>query len=364
MKKVLMIGMTKSRGGIETYIMNMFRNIGNEYEFFFPYLENIAYEDEIVKLGGKFIKGIPTSRRRPFEYYSKWLNVFKQYKFDAVYFNNCDIVNLDVLKIAKLSGVPVRIFHAHNSSKTLKNNKFFQIIEERNNRKNVGKIATNLLACSKNAGDYMFGDFSYEIIDNGIDISKFEYKEKVRNSKREELNLKDKKVVLFVGRFTNIKNPLFAIDVIKECHKLDESFCGLICGDGVLMGEAKERVSNENTGEFVRLLGNCSGVNELYSAADYLIMPSLFEGFPFVLVEAECSGLKCICSTNIETNTNIIGTVEYYPLDIGADGWAKRINAISLDKADREVCKSIIQKKGYDINLAIKTIERIIQGIK
>lgn len=361
MKKILMIGMNADIGGIETYIMNLFRHLKKEYALYFPYVENIAYQDEIEALGGKFIYGLPTSRRNALAYYKAWNSAFKDYQFDVVYFNNCDIVNLDVLKLAKKHKVPIRIFHAHNSSNTLSTSTLHRL-EEKHNRKITEKIITHKLACSENAGEHIFRGYSYQVIQNGIDVDRFCFDQAVRKDKREALQLPETaKVVLFVGRFTEIKNPMFALDVMKACFEKDNRFIGVVCGDGPIVEQVQNKWNEEQLQSCVRLLGNRNDINDIYSAADFLIMPSLFEGFPFVLVEAQCSGLKCICSDKVEQNTNLIGTVEYYPLEIEPKGWAERIADLKPE-ADRGKYPQVICEAGYDINQTVKEIETIFEG--
>lgn len=361
MKKVLMIGMNADKGGIETYIMNLYRHLDKEYVLYFPYVENIAYQDELEALGGKFIYGVPISRRNPFTYYKAWNNAFKEYQFDAVYFNNCDIINLDILKIAKNRGIPIRIFHAHNSSNTLSTSTLHRL-EEKHNRKITEKVITHKLACSDNAGEHIFRGYSYQVIQNGIDVDRFRFDKEVRRRKREKLHLPNTaKVILFVGRFTEIKNPLYAMDVMKACYEKDNRFIGLLCGDGPIVEQVQNKWNEEQLQPCVRLLGNRNDINEIYSAADFLIMPSLFEGFPFVLVEAQCSGLKCICSDKVETNTNLNGTVEYLPLELEPDGWAERIVKLPIDY-DRTGGKDVIRKAGFDIEQTVQVIKDIFEG--
>ena len=362
MKKVLMIGMTVDVGGIETYIMNLFRQLGKDYTFYFPYVDHIAYEDEIKQAGGIFLYDLPISRRNPLTYYQNWKKAFEKYRFDVVYFNNCDIVSLDILKIAKKQNVPVRIFHAHNSSNTLQTD-WMHRLEEKHSRRISKTVITDMLACSKNAGDYMFGGLPYLEIKNGIDTDKFAFDEAIRKKKRKEFGLsEEQKVILFVGRFTDIKNPLFALDVIRDCHQINPAFAGLICGDGGLAEAVEKKVQEEKLSEYVQLLGNRADINKIYSAADFLIMPSLFEGFPFVLVEAECSGLKCICSTNVEKNTNLVGTVEYFPLEEGSENWAKKIVETISDTAHRPLFREKIVAAGYDMEKTAQQVKTIFES--
>lgn len=356
MKKVLMIGLTRNTGGIETYIINVMRQLSKEYHFFIPYVDNIVYEQEILALGGTFIKDLPHSRRNRLHYFETWKQIFRTYQFDAVYLNDCDLVNLDILKVARRQKVPVRIFHAHSSSHTWELGVAHRL-EERLNRKNIDKLATDFFACSKNAGDFMFNGAPYTEIKNGIDTSRYVFNKQIRKNKRKELGLSENQIViLFVGRFTKVKNPLFAVNVMKACHEKNAEFVGLLCGGGELTGEAQTLIDAEKMNASVKLLGSRADINEIYSAADYLVMPSISEGFPFVLVEAQCSGLKCICSTNVEENTNLIGTIEYYSLESGADEWAKRILVMQPETASRGKYREEIVRQGYDI---VKTTQEI-----
>ena len=289
MKKILMIGMTDNMGGIETYIMNVYRNLKSKYVLYFPFVENMAYKEEIETLGGKFIYGLPKSRRNPLAYYRAWDKAFKENRFDAVYFNNCDIVNLDVLKLAKKHKVSIRIFHAHSTSSNTIHYGMLHQLEATFNKKRINKIATHLFACSDEAGKYMFGVHPFQVIINGIDTQKYRFDEAKRNSTREELGIRQETVYLYVGRLEHIKNPLFMADLIKCLHQLDENSIGLICGEGSLKAELEAKIAENQSGEYIRLLGNRTDLDCIYAAADFLIVPSFSEGMPFTLIEAQCS---------------------------------------------------------------------------
>jgi len=361
MKKILMIGVTNSVGGIETYIMNLLRHLDTDkYKLCFPYIKNMAYHDEIVALGGEILPELPRSRRTLWKYYHSWKSLIVKEKIDAIYYNDCDIVSLSLLRIAKKAGVPIRIFHAHNSSNTKKRN-IVHRLSQVYNRVCVGNVATDLLACSANAGDFIFGKHPYSVIKNGIDLDKYEFKECIRKNRRSQFKIQDEKVFLFVGRFTDIKNPLFCLEVFKKIYDKDKNSKLFFCGDGPLMQEIKQRIVEYDLQSSVFLLGNCADVNELYSMADYLIMPSLFEGFPFVLVEAQCSGLKCICSDKIEQNTNISNTITYINLDIGAKNWAEQILNMQCNSR-RETFGKVIREAGFDIKHTVNVIENLLEG--
>ena len=157
---------------------------------------------------------------------------------------------------------------------------------------------------------------------------------------------------MFVGRFTDIKNPLYAIDVIKECHRLDDRFEGLICGDGRIADRVQSKIQSEGLGDCVHLLGNREDVNELYMADDYLIMPSLFEGFPFVLVEAQANGLPCVASADVipqEADVGI-GLVTHVNLEERAEVWAQKCLARKREeKIDKQKAQNAVKMAGYDM---------------
>ncbi len=361
MKKILMIGITNSVGGIETYILNLLRCLNKEkYKLFFPYIKNMAYYDEIIALGGEILSELPRSRRNPAKYYYAWKQIIIKEKFDVIYYNDCDIVNLSVLRIAKRVGIPIRIFHAHNSSSTKKRN-IVHRLSQACNRFQVRGVATDLLACSKNAGDFMFGKHPYCEIKNGISLKKYKYDACVRENRRKQFEVQDARVYLFVGRLTEVKNPLFALDVFNEIYKKDTTSKMFFCGNGPLMQQLQQRINEYGLRSCVFLLGNCADVNELYSLADYLIMPSLFEGFPFVLVEAQCGGLKCICSDTIEKNTNISNSITYIDLEIGAQKWAEKILKLPTN-VHRESFDQVIRDAGFDIEYTVNIIEKLLEG--
>lgn len=363
MKKILMIGITASVGGIETYIINLLRYLDiDKYKLYFPYINNMAYHDDIVALGGVILPELPRSRRNLLKYYQAWKGLFIEEKFDAIYYNDCDIVNLDILRIAQKVGVPIRVFHAHNSSHTKRRNVVHRL-SQFVNRLQVGGVATDLLACSANAGDFMFGKHPYSEIKNGIDLNKYQFSECIRDNKRNQFKIQDEKVYLFVGRFAEVKNPIFCLEVFKAIYDKDKKSKIFFCGDGPLMQTMKQRIVEYDLQSCVFLLGNCGDVNEMYSMADYLIMPSLFEGFPFVLVEAQCSGLKCICSDQIEKNTDISNSITYIDLDIGAKSWAEEILKLSVN-SKRETFSKLILDAGYDIRHTVNIIENILEGDK
>lgn len=358
-KRVMVLGMSPNVGGVETYIMNWLRNINHDkYEFYFPYYNEIAYKEELIAMGGILLK-LDVSRHNPIKYIKYIGNIFKHYKFDAVYYNTCDIMSMDMIMFGKKYGVPVRIIHSHNSANIVKPN-LLHTITEKWCRKNLDKYATKLLACSDVAGKWMFDNRKFEIVNNGINIQQRSFNSDVRVKMRKKLNINDNLVFGFVGSLWEQKNPLFLIELFSKIYAIENNAVLLIVGDGVLRTEMEEMTKQYVIEHAVKFLGIRSDVAELMSAMDRFLLPSKFEGLPFVLVEAQASGLPCITSTNVSKESDISGEVLFLDLELGANYWAEMaINHVM--KFDREDYGEIISNKGYDIKSTVKKIEGYLE---
>lgn len=359
-KKIMVLGMSPNVGGVETYIMNWLRRVDQaKYEFYFPYHKKIAYKEELIKLGGKLIK-LEATRHSPIKYYTKLKSIFEQYDFHAVYYNTCDIMSMDMIMMGKKCEVPVRIIHSHNSANINPPNLFHRFTENWC-RKHLDQYATHLLACSEIAGNWMFDGRSFEVIKNGIDTNKFKFDEKTRNVIRDKMNLTHKFVVGFVGSLWEQKNPLFLIDVFQEVQKRKENAVLMIVGDGELKGQMQIKVEQACIADKVIFMGVCSNVNEIMSAMDCFLLPSKFEGLPFVLVEAQSNGLPCITSTNVSKESNITGEVCYLALEEELSIWTDSIIGKRMEHS-RDKYSTIIKERNYDIVSTVKRLEEIFDG--
>lgn len=359
-RRVMILGMSPRVGGVESYIMNIIRNINREkYEFYFPYYTEIAYHDELLELGGKLIH-MEVSRHRPLKYIEYVGKIFQKYKFDVVYYNTCDIMSMDMITFGKKYNVPIRVIHSHNSSNIVKPN-YLHRCTEKWCRAHLDTYATKLLACSDVAGAWMFGERMYEKINNGIDVKKFAYSLEARLDLRKRLCLDDKMVIGFVGSLWEQKNPIFLLDVFAKIKEKKKNAVLLVIGTGELLCDMEERVKALGIDNAVRFLGNRDDVFKLLSAMDRFVLPSKFEGLPFVLVEAQANGLPCVTSTNVSIESNITGEVEYLSLEADLNLWADKI-ICQKTKLDREKYAGIVQSNGYDIKTTVTQIEKIFDS--
>ena len=279
-------------GGVESVVMNYYKNIDkNKFQFDFICDDdstNIPYE-EIKKMGGKIILIPPY--QKVFKYNKELKKVLRENNYEIVH-SHIKTLSVFSLFAAKQAGVPIRIAHSHSTS----NKKEWKKNLTKNVLRPFSKLfATDYMCCSELAGRYLFGNKAYKnkqvyLLNNAIDLEKFSYNEELRDNKRRELEIdKDTLVIGHIGRFVEQKNHKFLIDIFNEIYKKNNNSVLLLAGQGPLMQEIKEKVSELSLDASVRFLGQRNDANELYQAFDVFLLPSLYEGLPVVGVEAQGS---------------------------------------------------------------------------
>lgn len=352
MIRIFMVGFSTDKGGVESYISNLCSNLDKkEYEIILCWPE--------MKINGKTWI-CPQNRHNYIKYASFWTRFFKENKFDVIYYNTCDIVSIDMLRFAKSSGVKVRIIHSHSTENQLKMNAFHRI-SEKINRRCISRYANCLLACSEEAGKWMFPYDEFQVISNGIDLEKFSFSKKYRSEIRNSLGLNDEFIVGCLGRLDNEKNPFRSFAIMETLMNDNKNVCGIFIGDGEYREELENAVKSSKYSERFYLLGPKDDAYKWYSVFDCLLMPSFFEGLPFVLVEAQCSGLPCVVSSNVSNKSNICGLVNFVSLDENNLTWSNEI--MKTAETQRIDEKSTLKESGYDIKNTAIEVEKIIKGI-
>ena len=268
-------------GGVESVVMNYYRNIDrNKIQFHFLCDEDstdIPYE-EIEKLGGKVIV-IPPYQKL-FKYQKELYRIFKENNYKIVH-SHINALSVFPLRIAKKAGIPIRIAHSHSTSnkKEWKKNILKMILRP------LSKLyANNYFACTEYAGKWLFGKKVVErkelnVINNAIDLKKFEFNENTRKALREEFGIKDDTLIIgHVGRFMKQKNHEFLIDVFEKAIKQDDNIYLILVGQGPLEDKIKEMAKEKGIENKILFLGQRNDVNKLYQAMDIFVLPSLYEG--------------------------------------------------------------------------------------
>lgn len=352
-------------GGVEAVVMNYYRHIDkSKIQFDFICDEdstNIPYE-EIEKLGGKVIL-IPPYQKL-FRYHKELKRILKEgnYKIVHSHINTLSVFSLFAAKCAK---VPVRIAHSHSTTnkKEKKKNLMKQVL------KPFSKLfATDYMCCSELAGRWLFGDKLYDekkiyLLNNAIDLHKFEYNEKIREEVRKELNIDEKTFVMgHIGRFVTVKNHEFLLEVFHAIYKENRNSILLLAGQGPLKEKIEQKVKEMNLNKAVQFLGQRSDTNRLYQAMDVFVLPSLYEGLPVVGVEAQAAGLLCVLSDDMTKETKVLETTTFLSLNEGAKKWADTIGSVTK-QFERKNMLNEMEQKGFDIQKEVKKLEEIYRKL-
>lgn len=348
--RILHVVTYMGRGGLETMLMNYYRNIDrNKIQFdFLTHREFEAdYDREIKELGGR-IYHLP--RLNPFhpEYLKQLDQFFKEHKEYKIIHSHLDCMAGIPLKYAKKNRVPVRIAHAHNSDQTKDIKYFLKLCF----KQNITRYATHLFACSRDAGRWMFGTDQFQVLNNAIDAEKYVYDRDVRNRVRKEWGIGNGTMVFgHVGRFSAQKNHVFLIDIFAEVTKREPDSRLLLIGDGELQGAIKKKCHEAGFDDKIIFTGVREDVPELLQAMDVFLFPSLFEGLPLVMIEAQAAGMPCLVSEGVPLECEKTeGLVYQLKLESGADCWAEK--ALQCTHKKRSNTLEQIRKSGFDIKEA------------
>lgn len=324
--KVLNIIGSMDLGGAETMVMNMLREYRKDenitFDFFVSEKKENYYEKEIIASKQKIFK---TSKKtkNPFKFCIDLVKVLKQKKYDVVHVHASNSLAFLPLLIAKILGVKVRVAHSHtsNSSHGLKYRIFHNIFKSFLNR-----TANVKISCSESSARWLFGS-SYKkvlILPNPIDTDRFTFNEKKRIEIRNELHIdQSSNVIIHVGRFAEVKNHSFLIEVFKEFLKKQSDSYLILVGDGEEKNKIKKVVDKYNLNEKIKFVGLRNDVENMMSASDIFLFPSLYEGMPLSIIEAQSSGLPCYISNGIEKNNMINNELTtIINLELSAVEWA------------------------------------------
>lgn len=369
MKKIAFFSHGLSANGIETFLVNVLKKIDKtKYDItvIIAIDEGVycLHEKTVTDLGIRVIHaGDLDAPKKKLEYIKNVKRILSSEHFDIAH-SNMDLLNGITLTIAKRCGVPVRICHAHNSKSQYDPKgrlawakRLIQKTYRRVMRQLIVSSSTELLACSDVAAEYFYGGRSSTLIYNGIDIGSFKMPDGFDKKAYTESfsGTTDAKLIVSVGRLSMQKNPLLAVEIIAELAKLRNDFRYIWVGGGELENDAKNKAKQLNVSDKIVFTGVRTDVKEILACCDCFLMPSLFEGLPFSLVEAQAAGLTCIVSDVVTKEANV-GLTEYFPLESGAASWAELINR-TLDEPKRTADSGKLAL--FDISNTVRQLEEI-----
>lgn len=345
-------------GGAESRVMDLYRSVDRtrvQFDFAVHNAKRDHFDDEIEALGGHIYR-LPRFRIYNWPAYRRaWKLFFAEHPGYACVHGHMTSTASIYLPVAKKAGVLRTVAHARSAGVDggLKG-KLTRLM-----RRNLWKKADFCFACSALAGEAVFGEKAQKkglvhVIPNAIAVEKFAYDSAKREEMRSRLNVQERFVVGHVGRFNPMKNHLFLLEIFAQIKKERKDAALLLLGEGGGMDAAKERAQQLGIGDCVFFLGNQENVADYYQAMDFLVFPSLYEGMPGTVLEAQAAGLPCLIADTITAEVKVTKLVQTMSLDAAAQKWARnvigRMEKLSETGEIRHSGVEELKKAGFDVN--------------
>ena len=356
--RVLHIVGRMDRGGIETMIMNLYRNIDRtkvQFDFLAHYGREAVYNDEICRMGGRIYE-MPALKDdthvyywRLFSYVHALNHFFKEHKEYKIIHGHMTNTASIYMPIAKKHGVTCRIAHSHNTHGKAGVLGIVTDILQRS----IYKKATDWFACSKAAAYWFYPKEAVDagkvtVLANAVDAEKFRYNPQKRSEMRKALRIEGKVVIGCVARFRPEKNHVFLIEVLQEVLRREPNAVLMFAGEGPAEQDAQKRAEELGLRDKVMFLGMRTDIPDLLQAMDVFALASLWEGLPVTGIEAQAAGLRCVVSDGVTDEMNAIGMVEFVSLDVDKKVWAEKL--VAAARKEREDTFERMKLAGYDIH--------------
>ena len=362
MLRVLHSVSNMARAGIETMLMNYYREIDRslvQFDFLANKPAPGEYDEEIRIMGGRVFVS-PGLNPLHFPRYERFMADLLHDNPDIriVHAHN-EAMGYYALKSAKDAGIPVRIAHAH-STRIIRDYKYpLKLVCKRL----LPGAATEWWGCGRDAGIYYFGEKRWNesgfVVRNAIDVSKFAFRQEDRRRLRQLQGLDDCFVIGHVGRFNEAKNHSRLLDIFAEIAKTAPDARLVLIGVGELEQAAREKVRALGLEDRVFFLGQMADVSGWYQAMDCFVLPSVFEGLPVVGIEAQASGLPCFFSDRVTDEVLLSPRAQRISLRADNAEWAGAILGAKRAEADRNQGAETVRQAGYDIRREARKLEEI-----
>ena len=289
---------------------------------------------------------LPGRLRHPLRYMLALKKLVRNGGYEVVHAhgNSCTLA-IDLLA-AYLGGAPTRIAHSHNSFCKYR-------AAHRALRPIFDRLYTHALACGEEAGRWLFRERPFRVVRNATETRALAFDARARAEYREKLGLGEDTLALgCVANLNSQKNHGFMIDMFAGLHEARPDMRLILVGDGPLKGDIERSIAERGLTGWVTLLGVRSDVAKLLQAFDVMLLTSLYEGFPNVLVEWQCAGLRSLVSDRVTPDAALTPLVEFLPIDAGAEPWVEALKDAHADP-DRALTSgralAEIREKGFDI---------------
>jgi glycosyltransferase involved in cell wall biosynthesis len=369
--RILHVLGTLDPGGVETWLLQVLKNIDRDrFQFNFctfgpgPGL----LTPEVERLGGKVLRCPKTSNLVSFS--RRFRKILREGNYDAVH-SHVHFFSGAVLRWANAEGVPIRIAHSHTSHDgkldTWPRHSYRNLMRAWINRHATHGLAASKLAAAKLFGEDWQRDSRIRVLHNGIDLNPF-YQPIAKQEVRSELGVpSDAPMVGHVGRFVTPKNHRFLVEIAREILKRRPDVHFLFVGDGPLRPEIEARAHAAGISDRIHFAGTRTDVPRIMRAAmDVFVFPSLWEGLPLAVIEAQAAGLHCILSEAVTEEASMLPEqVIQLPASKTPVQWAETtIDALGRARVPEGLVLEFIGKSNFCVSQSISNLSDLYGGIR
>lgn len=370
--RVLHVFGAMDRGGAETMVMNLYRQMDPgriQFDFAVQTGREGHYDAEIESLGGRILRHPAPAEAG----WRAWAEVFRRHlrergPFTAVH-SHVHLFSGLVMFLSSRHGIPVRVSHSHSTG-TTDGASLRRLAYERCMRLLIRRCSTHMLGCSRQACEALFGagfwrDERVRVSPNAISLAEYAVKARDANLLRAELRLAPGTPLIGqVGSFTLTKNHAFSIRVFERLSARLPDAHFVIAGDGSLRSDLESRIRAAGLEDRVHLLGVRTDIPSIMAALDLLLMPSLWEGLPVVLIEAQAAGVPCVVSDRVTAEADLgLGLVHFSDLQSGTGAWAEEsLDYLQYARPAQLQREQVLRRAGYDAADAARRLSSLYQN--
>lgn len=370
--KVLVSLTSLGMGGTVIFVMNFFRHLDKEkFQIDFVVYDDsrMDFYEEVKSYGGQVYVCSAKPNNRYMRLYSEMRqtrNVLREHHYDIIYCQGNSFMEFFRGMIpGKLTGNTFVITHSHNPGEpkhSIVDNVVRAITKTFvSHVVDIGCTCSDVAARGKYTDRFM-NSSRYQLINNAIDTERFKFNETVRTKVRTELGIgEDVFVIGHVGRISYQKNHSFLIDIFNLLVREKPDAKLLLVGDGEQRPEIEDKVMKYQLENKVIFVGKSENPAQYYHAMDCFVLPSLYEGFPFVLVEAQVNGLRCVVSDTISRSVNISGGVDFVSLEYGVGVWSKKILSFGKQRMSEQEVQQVEEQ--YELSREVKKMESMFERL-
>lgn len=360
MKRVLHVFSSLNKGGAESRVMDLYRLLDKmevQFDFAVTSAGDGFYADEIRSMGGN-IYVIPSWHDVGV---IGWLQAWKKVFASACLVHSHTGFDSGIIAFVAWSfGVKKRISHARDM---LPVSGRFGKIRESVLRQMMSWFSTDLIACSHESGEFIFGKHTMAkrgiFLPNAIDLDQYQEEPFDRDAYRENLGVaKDALLIGTVGNLREVKNQKFMIDILATFYQHHQSAELIIAGEGEMRQSLTAYAEHLHMDAYVHLLGQRHDIKQLLRCMDVFLMTSFSEGLPGSAVEAQCMNIPCVLSSAITRDVDAqSGLVCFVSLDSAPEVWMNQIlEQASTPKPDRRETLRLLREKNFDVHESLKKL--------